>query len=216
MWPLAGVEDHLKACVLQVSNGGLVAHLTDPEDRANWLAIPEDQRRQWVAWMWPIEPIHYVGCASPAALLFQNGTLDIYALPTDGLRYQEAGSELKTVRWYRVGHNLVMDGAAYRDQAQWLSEMIGISVGRLAVPVDPQVLAAYAGRYQSSNGPVICVDGTRIFLQVPNEPRSVEFARDYELLAGSENNFHLVVLDSEITFYRNDSGEVDRMVVGGG
>lgn len=80
MWPLAGVEDHLKAYVLQVSNGGLVTHLTHPEDRAKWLAIPEDQRRQWVAWMWPIEPIHYVGCASPAALLFQNGTLDIYIM----------------------------------------------------------------------------------------------------------------------------------------
>ena len=93
--------------------------------------------------------------------------------------------------------------------------MIGSSVGRLAVPVDPQVLAAYAGRYQSSNGPVICVDGTCIFLQVPNEPRSVEFAGDYELLAGSENNFHLGVSDSEIAFYRNDSGEVDRMVMVG-
>ena len=69
---------------------------------------------------------HRIVCL--CALLFQNGTLDIYALPADGLRYQEAGSEPKTVRWYRVGHNLVMDGPAYRDQAECLSEMIGISV----------------------------------------------------------------------------------------
>jgi hypothetical protein len=89
------------------------------------------------------------------------------------------------------------------------------SSGPLAVPVDPQVSAAYASRYQSSNGPVICVDSTRIFLQVPNEPRSVEFAGDHRLLAGSEDYSHLGVSDSEITFYRNDSGEVDRMVVGG-
>lgn len=61
----------------------------------------------------------------------------------------------------------------------------------------------------------ICVDGTRIFVQVPNEPRSVELAGEYELLAGSEDNFHLGVSDSEITFYRNDSGEVDPMVVVG-
>jgi hypothetical protein len=58
-----GVEDHLKAYVRQVINGGLVTHLTDPEDRAKGLAIPEDQRWQWVAWMWPIEPIHYVWAA---------------------------------------------------------------------------------------------------------------------------------------------------------
>jgi hypothetical protein len=40
----------------------------------------------------------------------------------------------------------------------------------------------------------------------------VQIAGDYELLAGSESNFHLGVADSEITFYRNDSGEVDRAV----
>jgi hypothetical protein len=216
---LAAVEDRLKAYVLQVSNGGHVTHLTDPMDRGEWHARPEDDRRQYVSWMWPIEPIHYVGCASPAALLFQNGTLDIYALPADALRYQEAGSEPKTVRWYRVGHMLAWDAAAFQDQAQWLSERIGISVGQLAVPVDPQVLAAYAGRYQIPSGPVvtICVDGTRIFLQVPNEPGSREFAGEYELLAGSEDHFHLGVSDFEVTFHRNDSGEVDRIlpVLGG-
>jgi hypothetical protein len=179
------------------------------------MAMPKEQRRQWIEWMWPIEPILYVGCASPAALLFQNGTLDIYALPADGLRYQEAGSEPKTVRWYRVGHNLIFDGAAFRDQAEWLSEMIGISVGQLAVPVDPQVLAGYVGRYRVSDDIVvtICVDGTRVFLQVPNEPGSADFAGDNELLAGSENHFHMGISDFEITFYTNDSGEVDRMVL---
>jgi hypothetical protein len=211
---LAGVEDRLKAYVLQVGDGGLVTHFTGPEDRDAWLARPEDERRQWVEWMWPIEPIHYVGCASPAALLFQNGTLDISVPPTDGLRYQEAGSEPKTVRWYGVGHTLVMDGAAFQDQAEWLSERIGISVGRLAVPGDPQVLAAYAGRYQFSHGSVvtICVDGTRIFLQVPNEPNQ-EIPGDFKLLAVSEDHFHLGVSNFEITFYRNDSGKVDRLVM---
>ncbi len=203
---LAGVEDRLKAYVLQVGDGGLVTHFTGPEDRAAWLARPEDERQQWVAWMWPIEPIHYVRCASPAALLFQNGTLDALVPPADGLRYQEAGSEPKTVCWYRASHAL--DAAAYHHQAEWLSKMIGISVGQLAVPVDPQVLAAYAGRYQVSNDVVVTirVDGTRIFLKVPGEP-------EYELLARSENRFYLPFYDPEITFYRNDSGEVDRMVV---
>lgn len=97
---LAGVEDRMKAYALQVGDGGLVTQITGPEDRAVWLARPEDERRQWVEWMWPIEPIHYVGCASPAALLFQNGTLDVLVSPRDGLRYQEAESEPKAVCWY--------------------------------------------------------------------------------------------------------------------
>jgi hypothetical protein len=203
---LAGVEDRLKAYVLQVGDGGLVTHFTGSEDRAAWLARPEDERQQWAAWMWPIEPIHYVGCASPAALLFQNGTLDAMVPPADGLRYQEAGSEPKTVCWYGTGHAL--DAAAYHDQAEWLSEMIGISVGRLAVPVDPQVLAAYAGRYQFSSDLVVTirVDGARIFLQIPEQP-------DYELYARSENQFHLFVAEVEITFYKNASGEVNRLVL---
>lgn len=52
----------------------------------------------------------------------------------------------------------------------------------------------------------IRVDGSRIFLQPPNEP-------EYELFARSENQFYLRESDAEITFYRNDSGEVDRMVM---
>jgi CubicO group peptidase (beta-lactamase class C family) len=74
-------------------------------------------------------------------------------------------------------------------------------------PVDPKVLAAYAGRYQVSDDYIVTirVDGTRIFLQVPNEP-------EYELSARSENQFYPRAFDAEVTFYRNDRGEVDRMV----
>jgi CubicO group peptidase (beta-lactamase class C family) len=49
-------------------------------------------------------------------------------------------------------------------------------------PVDPQVLAAYAGRYQDSDGGIVTirVDNTRIFVLPPNKP-------EYELIASSEN-----------------------------
>jgi len=129
---LAGVEDRLQAYVLMVGDGGLVSHVTGPEDTEWWLAKPEQVRRQWLAWMWPIEPIHYVGCAAPAALLFQNGTLDEMVPPADALRYQQAGSEPKTVRWYEAGHGLGRE--AFRDQAEWLSETIGIASYQAAFP----------------------------------------------------------------------------------
>ena len=76
-------------------------------------------------------------------------------------------------------------------------------------PVAPQVLAEYAGRYQDSDGVMstVRVDGSRIFVQETNYP-------EYELLASSENQF--CVGNAEITFYRNDSGEVDRLVVSSG
>jgi uncharacterized protein len=125
---LAGVEHRLKGYVLQVGDGGLVTHLTGPEDKNFWAAKPLEMRKQWVAWMWPIEPIHYVGCAAPAALLFQNGTLDAMVPPADALRYQKAGSEPKTIRWYKNDHGLGV--AAGRDQAEWLSKVIGIDSHR--------------------------------------------------------------------------------------
>jgi dienelactone hydrolase len=125
---LAGVENRIKGYVLQVGDGGLVTHFTGVEDRDWWQAKPEEVRRQWVAWMWPIEPIHYVACANPAELLFQNGTLDRAVPPADALRYQEAGSEPKTILRYENGHGLGV--AAGRDQAEWLSKVIGIASHR--------------------------------------------------------------------------------------
>lgn len=125
---LSGVENRIKGYVLQVGDGGLLTHFTGVEDRDWWQAKPEEVRQQWAAWMWPVEPIHYVACASPAELLFQNGTLDQMVPPADALRYQNAGSEPKTILWYQNGHGLGV--AAGRDQAEWLSKVIGIDSHR--------------------------------------------------------------------------------------
>ncbi|HSR48682.1 MAG TPA: serine hydrolase [Anaerolineales bacterium] len=80
------------------------------------------------------------------------------------------------------------------------------------VPDAPKDVASYAGGYQLPDGSIVTirVDGTHIFLQLPGEP-------EYEIFAGSESHFFLPVSDLEITFYRNDRGEVDRAVgtVGG-
>ena len=82
--------------------------------------------------------------------------------------------------------------------------------------VDPQVLAEYAGRYQFPDGSVVTigVDGTRIFIQ---GPKLLELSEqpplEIELSARSNNQFHPFLFEAEITFYRNDSGEVDRLVM---
>jgi CubicO group peptidase (beta-lactamase class C family) len=76
------------------------------------------------------------------------------------------------------------------------------------VQIDPQVLDAYTGRYQFSNDIVVTirVDGTRIYIQAPNQP-------EYELVALSEDQFTPREFEAEITFYKNDNGEVERMVM---
>ncbi len=80
------------------------------------------------------------------------------------------------------------------------------------VPVDPNVLAAYAGRYQFDDFDVtIRVDGARIYFRIPG-------IGEAELIAISEDRFYLADQYADIAFYPNDRGEVDRMeevVIGG-
>jgi dienelactone hydrolase len=116
---LAGIEHRLKAYVLVVGDGGLVEHLSQPLENG----MPNHWSDRWIDAMWPIEPIHYVGRASPAALLFQNGLQDELVSPSDALRYQAAGSEPKTVIWYDAGHGL--DLSAFQDASSWLQAYLG-------------------------------------------------------------------------------------------
>ena len=116
---LAGIEQRLKAYVLVVGDGGLVEHTSEP-DAAGY---PDHWSENWVSAMWPIEPLHYVGMASPAALLYQNGTQDKLVPPRDALRYQQAGSEPKTVMWYDAGHGLPFE--SLQDQSEWLYQTLG-------------------------------------------------------------------------------------------
>lgn len=129
---LAGVEHRLQAYVLQVGDGGLVTHFVeeeDAEDADSSERYSREEARRWLTAMWPIEPIHFVGHAAPAALLFQNGTQDELVPPDDGIRYQRAGSEPKETLWYDAGH--VLPSEAFRDQTEWLQTYIG--AGRLFV-----------------------------------------------------------------------------------
>jgi dienelactone hydrolase len=116
---LAGVEDRLQAYVLMVGDGGLVEHTSKPDEQG----YPEHWHRPWAEAMWPVEPLHFVGRASPAALLFQNGLQDSLVPPSDAARYHEAASEPKMVLWYDAGHDL--PSQVYRDQISWLQLHIG-------------------------------------------------------------------------------------------
>ncbi|MBU7017179.1 MAG: DUF4396 domain-containing protein [Theionarchaea archaeon] len=123
---LAGVEDRLKAYSFVVGGSGLVARITGQvdEDTRPFHEMTAEEQEIWINAMWPIETLHYVGHADTAALLFQNGTKDELVQPQDARRYQEAGSELKTVIWYEAGHILPFEHI--QDQTEWLQQYIGV------------------------------------------------------------------------------------------
>jgi dienelactone hydrolase len=127
---LAGVEDRLKAYVLAVGDGGLVSHFTGPDDanRPEVQSFPAEQRERWLSAMRPIEPINFVGRAAPAALLFQAGRHDELIPEQDTLRYYQAASQPKQLRWYDAGHFL--NCTARKDMMAWLARHIRIDPTR--------------------------------------------------------------------------------------
>jgi hypothetical protein len=121
----AGVEDRIAAFVLAVGDGGLVAHLTGPEDADGPLSrLPAARRETWLAAMEPIEPLKWIGSAE-APILFQSGRKDEAVPPVDARELHRAAREPKDVRWYDSGHFLPPE--AWCDAARWLQEEIAIA-----------------------------------------------------------------------------------------
>lgn len=90
--------------------------------------IDAAMRERWLEAMEPIEPIHYVGRASPSAIFFQNARFDRSVTEEDALAYQAAGSEPKKVQWYESGHGLPEQ--AFMDMVAWLAEQIGMDASK--------------------------------------------------------------------------------------
>ena len=125
---LSGVEDRIQAYVFMVGDGGLVSHFTGPDNLFGTLSVVMDktERQSWQKSMWPIEPIHYVGHAEPAALLYQSARNDEAVSLDDSIRYHWAGSNPKKVIWYDSGH-WPLPGGYLNDQTDWLAQYIGIN-----------------------------------------------------------------------------------------
>jgi uncharacterized protein len=122
---LAGVEDRIAAFVLQVGDGGLVAHFTGAEDTYGPLSqLSPARRKRWIAAMRSIEPIEWIARAN-APILFQSGRNDEAVPPADARKYQQAADQPKEVRWYDSGHFLPR--VATCDAARWLEKTIGIA-----------------------------------------------------------------------------------------
>ena len=120
-----GIERRLRTGILVVADGGLVSHFTGPEDGGSPLAaLACAERRRWLESMIAIEPIKYVGFASPTPLLLQSGRQDDLVPPRDAELLHAAVRDPKTIRWYDAGHGLTAEAA--RDRLSWLQQSLGM------------------------------------------------------------------------------------------
>jgi dienelactone hydrolase len=122
----AGIERRLKAFVLMVPDGGLVAHYTNQDGSpSGYLAtLPPATAERWLAAMRPIEPILFIPQAT-APLLFQSGRQDQLVAEADAEALHLAAPQPKTIQWYEAGHGLTL--AAKTARLAWLASQIGTS-----------------------------------------------------------------------------------------
>jgi dienelactone hydrolase len=115
---LAGVDHRLRGVVMQSGR----AHLSIPiagfcARRLSGKKL-KAYRRAYTA----IDPVHYVGRAAPASLLFQNGTRDSIAPAKDVDAFVRAASAPKELRRYDAAHEL--NEAALNERDAWLVALL--------------------------------------------------------------------------------------------
>jgi len=120
-------EPRLRAAVLFVADGGLVAHSTAPDGGPTGplAALPADARTRWLNAMLPIEPVRFASHITRTPLLLQNGRQDPFVPPHAAIALHEAITSPKTVEWYDSGHGLPR--SALDSRVRWLSAKLGLA-----------------------------------------------------------------------------------------
>jgi uncharacterized protein len=120
-----GIEERLKAAVLEVADGGLVSHETSTGD-VTLASLSCAARVAWFRAMVPIEPIRFIPHASPTPLLLQNGRTDALVPMADAEALHKVAPEPKTIIWYDAGHALPPQ--ALVDRHVFLNAHIGLDL----------------------------------------------------------------------------------------
>ena len=79
---------------------------------------------------------------------------------------------------------------------------------RIPVEVDPAVFDQYVGRYELAPGAIfdVSVDDGRLFVQLTGQQR-------FQVYPESETEFFLTVVDAQLTFVRDESGQVTAVIL---
>jgi dienelactone hydrolase len=117
---LAGVETRLAAYVLMA---GLPTH-SDRVPRRISSVWSNAELTAYMEAIRPLDAVHYIGYAAPAALYFQSARQDEIITVEDTIRFYDAASEPKELVWYDAGHRL--NEQAHRDRTRWLMEQLGL------------------------------------------------------------------------------------------
>lgn len=119
---LSGIEKRIGAFVLMAGTGNFIDVITLNLPSLQGAALERYEKE-----IAPIDPVNYVRHAAPSALLFQFGVLDKAFPPEMVVKFVEAGSEPKEVRWYEADHFL--NDRARTERAEWLRTRLELGSG---------------------------------------------------------------------------------------
>lgn len=92
----------------------------------------------------------------------------------------------------------------FGDEVEWPKE-------HEVVEVDPKIYEAYVGKYELNPNFILTItkENNRLFAQATGQPK-------FEIFPESETKFFLKVVDAQLSFIKNDKGEVTRLILNQG
>ena len=103
---------------------------------------------------------------------------------------------------------LINRTAVYLLELQYPLAKLDAPKERKAIKLDPKILDAYVGEYQVVPGFGLTVsrEGDQLFAQATGQNK-------FELFAETETDFFLKVVNAQITFIKDDKGQVTGLVL---
>jgi len=118
---LAGLESRVKTYVFVAGMGNF-----GDWSLKYWPATAAGGEKVYRDALNPVDPIHFVAHAAPAALLFQFSNRDKYISKETAMAFSNAASNPKTVRWYDAEHDMSIP-EVQKDRHGWLAQQLGLT-----------------------------------------------------------------------------------------
>lgn len=131
---LAGIEKRVKAYVLMAGFSSVSEwHRTSQHPLAALIRhyLPQETCNQFISALEPLDAVHYIKDASPAALFFQFVYDDEYVSKSQADTFYDAASLPKEIVWYETDHLFTGCDAAYQDRTEWLIKHLSLPTDRL-------------------------------------------------------------------------------------
>ena len=151
-----------------------------------------------------LEGIFPAAARKSSSGVVRSSRLDLFFLSRDFIWVKRHSPKQDiTYRVYKIKRDIVqaITSCVFGEEYELLK-------GRVAIEVDPKIYDAYVGQYELAPDLIATVtkEYNRLFAQATGRPK-------FELYPESETKFFARVADIQVTFVKNEKGEVTQLIV---